>query len=310
MSRGYRVLLLAFPRRVRREFGDDMALLFDAQLAAAKAAGRASSGFGRRAIVDAAVHGCAERLGVVGDTLRDFTREARRWRWFMSVLRRESTPCGAPGRPAAGPDDGGAVDARARHRREHGDFLRRRRRAPAATPVPTQPERAGDGVGEASSRRRAGQRRRRPADYVDWAKLNTTLEIDCGIHHGDGRSDRRLGEPVKLPAGSVSPAFFDVLRTRPQLGRTFRPEEGIVGNQQVVILGHGLWLRMLDPIHQSWVDGIMLSGGRLTRLWASCLTPFEFADGAIGTLGGAGARERGTRNRSAGRIMSYSSTLE
>ena len=77
MSRVYRALLRAFPRRVRREFGDDMALMFDAQLAAAKAAGESVVRIWARAIVDAAVHGCAERLNVVGDTLRDFAREAR-----------------------------------------------------------------------------------------------------------------------------------------------------------------------------------------------------------------------------------------
>ena len=89
-----------------------------------------------------------------------------------------------------------------------------------------------------------------------------------------------VGDPVKLPAAAVSPAFFDVFRTRPQFGRSFRTEEGIVGNQRVVILGHGLWLRMFgsDP---SIVGRQILLNGVGHEVVGVLPATFQFADSTI-----------------------------
>ncbi len=51
------------------------------------------------------------------------------------------------------------------------------------------------------------------------------------------------GEPVRIQGTRTSVGFFDFLRARPALGRTFAPDEGIEGNDRVVILSHGLWQR-------------------------------------------------------------------
>jgi predicted permease len=49
-----------------------------------------------------------------------------------------------------------------------------------------------------------------------------------------------LPQPRSLPAAFVSPNFFDVLGVRPEIGRTFAPEEG--AESPVAIISRGLWM--------------------------------------------------------------------
>ena len=49
------------------------------------------------------------------------------------------------------------------------------------------------------------------------------------------------GTPESTVAGAVGAGFFDVLRARPAMGRTFLPEEDLPGRGRVVILSHRLW---------------------------------------------------------------------
>ena len=52
------------------------------------------------------------------------------------------------------------------------------------------------------------------------------------------------GQPQTLAGRVVSQNFFDVLRVRPALGRTFTLEEGRPGTpNRVVVISHGLWQR-------------------------------------------------------------------
>jgi len=50
-----------------------------------------------------------------------------------------------------------------------------------------------------------------------------------------------LGDPLRLYGTAVSANFFSLLRTRPELGRTFLPGEDQPGKDHVVILSHALW---------------------------------------------------------------------
>ncbi len=57
------------------------------------------------------------------------------------------------------------------------------------------------------------------------------------------------GEPLQVDGARVSPGHFQLLGVRPTLGRDFRDEEGLPGNDGVAILSHGLWVRAFgaDP---------------------------------------------------------------
>ncbi|MCY3842410.1 MAG: ABC transporter permease [Acidobacteria bacterium] len=47
--------------------------------------------------------------------------------------------------------------------------------------------------------------------------------------------------PQRVQAAAVTASFFDVMRTPPQLGRTFTPEDDRPGAAPVIVLGDGLW---------------------------------------------------------------------
>ncbi len=49
------------------------------------------------------------------------------------------------------------------------------------------------------------------------------------------------GEPVAVTGLGVTPNFFDILRVRPVMGRTFTAQEGVFGQGAVTILSYELW---------------------------------------------------------------------
>ncbi len=58
-----------------------------------------------------------------------------------------------------------------------------------------------------------------------------------------------VDEPESLSGGVVATSHFDVLGAAPMLGRRFRHEDSLPGNDDVVLLSHGLWQRRFgaDP---------------------------------------------------------------
>jgi predicted permease len=52
-----------------------------------------------------------------------------------------------------------------------------------------------------------------------------------------------LPEPRSLKAAFVSPNYFDVLGVRPEIGRTFAPEEGHIESASVAVISRALWMR-------------------------------------------------------------------
>ncbi|MBI3406253.1 MAG: ABC transporter permease, partial [Acidobacteria bacterium] len=52
------------------------------------------------------------------------------------------------------------------------------------------------------------------------------------------------GSPQQIRGLFVTPSWFKLLRVSPTLGRAFTEEEGEIGNEQKVILSHGLWRQM------------------------------------------------------------------
>ena len=80
-----------------------------------------------------------------------------------------------------------------------------------------------------------------PADYLD---LKSQMR-GYGEIAGYGFTDVSLsapGEPAEMTHGlRVSPDFFAILRVAPQLGRNFRPDESVLGNDHVLILSYRYW---------------------------------------------------------------------
>ncbi|MEO6213458.1 MAG: hypothetical protein ABIP65_07500, partial [Vicinamibacterales bacterium] len=85
----YRLLLLAFPKRVRREFGDDMARMLSDQLADARAGGGSAARVWLSAFVDAIRFGFAERFMPFYSHATVVGRESRRWRWWVHACQQD-----------------------------------------------------------------------------------------------------------------------------------------------------------------------------------------------------------------------------
>jgi predicted permease len=96
---------------------------------------------------------------------------------------------------------------------------------------------------------RLGLRRTAWTDYPDVVRAldgMTSLESVASFTESDVAVT--LPQPVSLPAAFVSPDYFGVLRVRPEIGRTFAPEER-GAEFAVAIISHALWTRELggDP---------------------------------------------------------------
>ena len=53
------------------------------------------------------------------------------------------------------------------------------------------------------------------------------------------------GDPRNVPGVRATPDLFRVLRANAAIGRTFSPDEAVVGADRVVVVSHGFWQRVL-----------------------------------------------------------------
>ena len=209
----YRLIVrLAFPSRLRRRFGADMVRMFEQQVAETRAAGGAVLPLWMTAVADACIEGLGERLVMFGERRRAAGRELRRWRWWMHAFVRDARyavrllvkqpgvtlialltlAIGIGGNTAIF----SAVDA---------VLLR---------PLPyREPDRLVK-VGEKRAAEGVLDNVVAPADFLDWARMNTVFE-DMAAYSGITADLPGIGEPEPLAAAGVSPSFFDIpgLRT-------------------------------------------------------------------------------------------------
>jgi putative ABC transport system permease protein len=80
-----------------------------------------------------------------------------------------------------------------------------------------------------------------PLNYFDWREQNEVFtDIAAYVNSAINLSDK--GQPEELPFQFVTFNFFQVLGTKPILGRTFfASDEG--RQDRIVVLSHGLWVR-------------------------------------------------------------------
>ena len=116
-------------------------------------------------------------------------------------------------------------------------------------------------------------------DFLDWRQRSSSFSrLVAGTM--DQASLTGAGEPQHLDGADVSPGIFELLGTRPTLGRTFASDEER-GFHYVVILSYGLWQRAFGGDRslvgkkitldgkQAGVIGIMPKGFQFPRMWGN-----------------------------------------
>jgi len=79
------------------------------------------------------------------------------------------------------------------------------------------------------------------ADYVDLKSQVTGYGEITGYAFADMNLSEP-GQPAEMASGlRISDDLFSILRVQPQLGRTFRHEETVLGNHRVLLISHRLW---------------------------------------------------------------------
>jgi putative ABC transport system permease protein len=79
-----------------------------------------------------------------------------------------------------------------------------------------------------------------PADFLEWRDQNTSFEVLSAMTR-TRMTLTGMGEAGRLPGFSVSASFFDLMRVKPILGRTFAAEDDTFGGPRVVVLSHAFW---------------------------------------------------------------------
>jgi putative ABC transport system permease protein len=98
-----------------------------------------------------------------------------------------------------------------------------------------------------------------PANFLDWRAQNTSFD---GIAAFGTGYETLVGteSAERIPRTTVSWNIFDVLGVSPALGRTFRQDEDLPKQNNVVVLSHGMWQRRFGGDPQILGHTITLSG--------------------------------------------------
>ena len=78
-------------------------------------------------------------------------------------------------------------------------------------------------------------------DFLDWKKRNTTFQDMQAWGGGASFNLATNDRPEQVQAVASTPGFNNMVGVEFLLGRDFIPEEGVIGNNRVVILTHKLW---------------------------------------------------------------------
>lgn len=115
-----------------------------------------------------------------------------------------------------------------------------------------------------SERLEEGRRARLTAlDFVDLQRSAQSFE-SIAAHAGTGFTFTGEGDPEMVLGQLTTASLFDVLRTRPALGRGFVPDENQAGRDAVVVLSHGLWQRRFGGEPSAVGRDVTINGKRFT----------------------------------------------
>ena len=122
-----------------------------------------------------------------------------------------------------------------------------------------------------------------PADFRDYrAELRTFDGIAAYL-----RNDLQLADgdrPEQLRGMQVTAGFFKVLGWQPAVGREFEQNEEIAGNDDVVMLSHGLWMRTFGGSPDVVGRTVRLSG-RVYRIVGVVPAGFQHVGGTYNSYG-------------------------
>lgn len=90
-------------------------------------------------------------------------------------------------------------------------------------------------------------------------------------------------QPERVSVARVTPGFFEVLGVKPLYGRSFLPEETIVGNHRRAILSHGLWSRQFGSDSTLVGRSVMVNGFAYTVVGIMPPSFRSLAGSALGT---------------------------
>lgn len=98
-----------------------------------------------------------------------------------------------------------------------------------------------------------------PSDFRDWRDQNRVFEKIGAYFYGNFNFTGK-GQPERLLGASITSNFFPLLGVKPQLGRTFFPQEEKWDNHRVVVVSHGLWNRRFGSDRNILGQALQLNG--------------------------------------------------
>ncbi len=116
-----------------------------------------------------------------------------------------------------------------------------------------------------------------PGRLQDWNRMNRTFD---GIvaSYTENVTDTSGSEPERLAGRRVSPGYFRVFGTNPQLGRTFTHEEDLDGGPTSAVISYSLWTRRYRQSPEVIGRRLLIGGQGFTIVG---VMPAEFASAAI-----------------------------
>lgn len=99
--------------------------------------------------------------------------------------------------------------------------------------------------------------------YRDWAERSGSFAA-LGAYSFETFVIGGTDEPERISGAAVSPSVFDVVEVQPTLGRAFRDEEAIPGNNLVVVLSNSLWTQRYGADPSVLGTSIILDGDPFT----------------------------------------------
>ena len=117
-----------------------------------------------------------------------------------------------------------------------------------------------------------------PPNYVDWRNQASAFQSMASVSRGDFTYTGGA-EPERIAGANVAAPFFSVMGAEPFIGRTFLPEDDVVGRAGVVVLSYGLWTQRFGSDPQVIGKSLTLDG-RAYRVIGVMQNGFQYPRGA------------------------------